>query len=123
MTDPRSSLRAEDDLDRERPADRLWAEVYWISQFFSLAGFVIGYLWIVGAYADARGDSGDFDPTAGWNLGVVPVMIATGLMTVSLVVLGAKASGWAGALGALVLQGVLALVLYVAVIATPPFVM
>lgn len=50
-------------------------------------------------------------------------MIATGLMTALLIVLGWKASGWAGAVGALFLQGILALVLYIAVMATPPFVM
>lgn len=123
MTDDSSSLRAEDDFDRERPVDRFWVEVYWIAQFFSLAGFVLGYLWIVLAYADARGDMGGFDPTSAWNLGVVPVAMATGLMTALLVFLGAKAFGWAGAVGALVLQGVLALAVYVAVMATPPFVM
>lgn len=122
MSEHVSSLRAEDDLDRERPTNRFWPEVYWIAQSFSLAGFIVSYFWIIGAFADQRGDA-NRDPTLAWDIGVAPVMIATGLMTALLIVLGWKASGWAGAVGALFLQGVLALVLYIAVMATPPFVM
>lgn len=122
MSEHASALRAEDNLDRERPTNRFWSEVYWITQFFSLPGIVIGYFWIAGAYSSQRnGNNADHVNIVGglaWDLGVVPVMIATGLMTTLLMFLGWKASGWAGVVGALLLQGVLALVLYIVLMAT-----
>lgn len=71
MSEHVSSLRAEDDLDRERPTNRFWSEVYWIAQFFSLAGFIVSYFWIIGAIADQRGDA-NRDPTLAWDIGVAP---------------------------------------------------
>lgn len=122
MTERRSPLRAEDNLDREKPTDRFWAEVYWITQFFSLPGIVIGYFWIAGAYSSQRnGTDADHVNLVGglaWDLGVVPVMIATGLMTTLLMFLGWKATGWPGIVGAIFLQGVLALVLYIVLMST-----
>ena len=117
MTDRSSELHTEDDRDRERPVDRFWVEVYWITQVFSLAGFVIAYFWIAGAFSSQRnGTDADHVNLVGglaWDIGVVPVMVATGLMTALLMFMGWKASGWAGTLGAIFLQGVLALVLYI----------
>ena len=122
MSEHASALRAEDDLDCEPAPNRFWAEVYWITQFFSLPGIVIGYFWIAGAYSSQRnGTDADHVNLVGglaWDIGVAPVMIATGLMTTLLMFLGWKASGWAGAVGALLLQGVLALVLYIVLMST-----
>lgn len=122
MTEHESRLRAEDDLDRERPTNRFWSEAYWITQFFSLPGIAIGYFWIAGAYSSQRnGTDADHVNLVGglaWDLGVIPVMIATGLMTTLLMFLGWKASGLAGVVGAVLLQGVLALVLYIVLMST-----
>ncbi|MGO2312774.1 hypothetical protein ACTXKH_18405 [Brachybacterium tyrofermentans] len=110
-----TELRAEDDLDREPAPDRLCSEVYWILQFLSFVGFFIGYFWIASAFlSQHQGTDADHvsvDGGLAWDLGVVPVMIATGLTTVVLMLLAGKASGWLGVVGAFLLQGALALIL------------
>lgn len=105
--------------------DGEWVAVYAIVQCLSVVGFGIGYFWIAMAFSSQHNgtdaDHVSFVGGLGWDLGVIPVAIATGIATVILMVLGWKAANWVGAIGALAVQGVLALTLSVILVETSAF--
>lgn len=120
MTPEALTPRHGDVGDQEQ--DDFWTEVYWIAQFLSLPGFALGYFWIAMAYSSqhngTNADNVHVVGGLGWELGAVPVIAATGLMTLLLLFLGWKASKVAGSARALALQIVLSAVLYGLLIST-----
>lgn len=105
-----------------RSGPSVWPTVYWIVQILSGLGFVAGFGWIAMAFmSQHQGNDADHVSVVGglgWEIGVVPVMIATGFMTLVLMLLGWKAFRAKGPFVALGLQVALALCLYVVLTAT-----
>lgn len=95
----------------------VWPTVYWVVQILSGFGFIAGFGWIVMAFmSQHQGNDADHVSVIGglaWEIGVVPVMVATGFMTLVLMLLGRQAFGTKGVFLALGLQAAFALCLYV----------